>query len=303
MRSVLKRVVVSLPLLALAILPSFAQLPPPASGDRRTKAVMLGVGSPVIDSDRSGTSIGIVAGETLYVFDAGPGVERRILEAKSQLSALAVERFGPVFITHLHLDHTLGLAALYRYHQFSRGAVLAMGQAPLTVYGPPGITQMMENIATAFAPLNAGVRTSLKVATHELKASEVAYKDDNIIVRVFAVSHKDGPAFGYRIETADRVIVISGDTRPVDAVVDACDGCDVLFHEVFGLAFGPEGPRVGTPSEGHTSAAELGSLASRARPKLLVLYHTLGASRDDLLAQIKKSFTGSVSYARDLEVF
>jgi len=264
---------------------------------------MLGVGSPVIGPNRSGTSIGIVAGATLYVFDAGPGVDRRVLEATPQLSELAVQQFGPVFITHLHLDHTLGLAALYRYHEFSRSSVLVMGTAPMVVYGPPGISRMMDHIAEAFAPLNADTRAALKVTAHELKSPDLAYKDANVTVRVFSVLHKDGPAFGYRVETADRVIVISGDTRPTDAVVDACSGCDILFHEVFGLSFGPEGPARGTPSEGHTSAAELGDVARRARPKTLVLYHTLGASPETLVSEIKKTFTGSVTYARDLDIF
>ena len=39
-------------------------------------------------------------------------------------------------------------------------------------------------------------------------------------------------SYGYRFETADRSIVISGDTNPTQATIDACNGCDVLIHEV-----------------------------------------------------------------------
>jgi ribonuclease BN (tRNA processing enzyme) len=287
----------------MALGSSLGQTAAPTAADRGTKAIVLGVGSPVIDANRSGTSIGVVVRGTLYLFDAGPGVERRVLEAAPRLSELGVHQLGPVFITHLHLDHTLGLAALYRYHELSRSSVLAMGTTPLVVYGPAGISQMMDHLAAAFAPLNADTRTALKVTSHELKSPDLAYKDANVTVRVFSVLHKDGPALGYRIETADRVIVISGDTRPVDAVVEACSGCGILFHEVFGLTFGPEGPPAGTPSEGHTSAAELGDVARRARPKMLVLYHTLGGSPESLVSEVRKAFTGSVSYARDLDVF
>lgn len=302
MTTTLKQLGVSLALVT-AFASGLGQAASATTQDRGTKAVVLGVGSPVIGPNRSGTSIGIVVKGTLYVFDAGPGVERRVLDATPKLSELGVQNFGPVFITHLHLDHTLGLAALYRYHEFSRASVLGMGTTPLVVFGPAGISRMMDHIAEAFAPLNADTRSALKVTAHELKPPDIAYKDANITVRVFSVLHKDGPAFGYRIETADRVIVVSGDTRPVDAVVDACSGCDILFHEVFGLAFGPEGPAAGTPSEGHTSAAELGDVARRARPKTLVLYHTLGGSPESLISEIKKTFTGSVIYARDLDIF
>jgi ribonuclease BN (tRNA processing enzyme) len=76
-------------------------------------------------------------------------------------------------------------------------------------------------------------------------------------------------AYGYKFETRDRKIVISGDTAPTDEVVKACDGCDVLLHEVFN----PHGDEL---KEGHwreyfrtfhTSPAELGEIARRARPK------------------------------------
>jgi ribonuclease BN (tRNA processing enzyme) len=71
-------------------------------------AIVFGVGSPPLTAERSGTSIGIVADGTLYIFDAGAGVERRIMEAGPKLAALKVQKLGPVFISHLHSDHTLG---------------------------------------------------------------------------------------------------------------------------------------------------------------------------------------------------
>ena len=38
-------------------------------------------------------------------------------------------------------------------------------------------------------------------------------------------------SYGYRFDTPDRSIVISGDTNPTQATIDACNGCDVLIHE------------------------------------------------------------------------
>src|SRR5947207_15907326 len=58
-----------------------------------------------------------------------------------------IDTIPAVFITHLHSDHTLGLAALVYYH----GPNAAFrGGGPMTVYGPPGIGAMMEHIHAAW---------------------------------------------------------------------------------------------------------------------------------------------------------
>jgi Beta-lactamase superfamily domain len=73
-----------------------------------------------------------------------------------------------------------------------------------------------------------------RVNVHEI-SSGVVFKDNNVAVTAFAVKHGEwGPrALGYRFQTADRTIVISGDTSPSESVVEHCNGCDVLIHEVY----------------------------------------------------------------------
>jgi len=52
----------------------------------------------------------------------------------------------------------------------------------------------------------------------------------------FVVNHGDVPqAFGYRFETADRTVVISGDAAPSQSIIDSCHGCDVLIHEAYSM--------------------------------------------------------------------
>jgi ribonuclease BN (tRNA processing enzyme) len=135
----------------------------------------------------------------------------------------------------------------------------------------------------------------------------VVYRDSNVVVTAIPVPH-DGweHAYGYRFETRDRVIVISGDTRPSQAVVEACNGCDVLVHEVYSTAgFARRTPEwQAYHADAHTSTAELADLAGRARPRLLVLYHQLywGATDDDLLREIRAAgYFGLVAPGRDLE--
>ena len=116
-----------------------------------------------------------------------------------------------------------------------------------------------------------------------------------------------GRSAGYKFVTRDRTIVDLGDTRPSEAVVDACNGCDVLVHEVYSaekfLEQKPEWRAY--HANAHTSTTELAELATRARPKLLVLYHQLywAATDDDLLREVRKGYAGAVVSARDLGIY
>jgi ribonuclease Z len=271
---------------------------------------MLGTGTPNPDPERSGPALAVVAGGRPYLVDCGAGVVRRAEAARlAGIEALAMPNLTRLFLTHLHSDHTLGLADLVLTPW-----VLERDE-PLDVYGPPGTRKMIEHLLAAYAedidirlhgaqPQNA---TGIGVEVHEI-APGLAYEDENVTVTAFAVTHGSWPhAFGFRFETADRSIVISGDTTPTDAVVEACNGCDVLVHEVYAKA----GWDRRTPdwqayhAAAHTSGVELGELAARARPKLLVLTHQLmwGATEKQLLAEIRQNFHGEVAFAHDLDVY
>lgn len=302
-------------LAALAFALAFAATPlpgqQPADSPPAARVVMLGTGTPILDAAHSGNSVGVLVHGALYVFDAGPGIERRMLEGVAK--GIHFDSIPAVFITHLHSDHTLGLPALMYYH--GRDARFAEG-GPLRIVGPPGIAAMMEHLRAAWAPdrairqrNNDGIGTSLAVRASEIGAPGVVYRDSNVVVSAFAVPHTTWPhAFGYRVEAAGRTIVISGDERPSDATVAACSGCDVLVHEVYAAegykTIPPQRQRYHAGS--HTSTYELADIATRARPKLLVLYHQLyfgGATDADLLREVRSRYAGAVVSARDLDVF
>jgi ribonuclease BN (tRNA processing enzyme) len=117
-------------------------------------------------------------------------------------------------------------------------------------------------------------RNGYKVNAHDIKPGLV-YKDQNVAVKAFAVPHGDLQAYGYRFETPDRTIVISGDTKPSEAIVENCHGCDVLVHEVYTQAsfnlVSPEWKQYRLAY--HTSSKELGEIATKAKPGLLNLTH------------------------------
>jgi len=280
-----------------------AQQPTPPA---RSAIVILGDGTPLLSAERSGTSIGIVVRGTLYVFDAGPGVLRRIHEARERLR-LGIQRLGPVFVTHLHSDHTLGLPELL-YYPFAPA---------LNVYGPSGMKAMLERLKEAWTedrqirgasgmPSDQSLAGVVNAGTaYEVAAGRV-YADSNITVTAFEVAHGTWPrAFGYRIVTPDRVIVLSGDTSPSEAVVSACNGCDVLLHAVYDGENNLSGDDLAYFTRFHTNTKQLGELATRARPRLLILYHQLfmGKLPADLVRQVAAFFKGPVMSARDLDVY
>jgi ribonuclease BN (tRNA processing enzyme) len=284
---------------------------PARSAAAGTHAVMLGTGTPNADPDRSGPAVAVIAGGHAYLVDAGPGIVRRAAAAqRAGEKALAQRDLDILFLTHLHSDHTAGLSDL-----MLTPWVLERDH-PLRVYGPPGTKAMMDHLHAAYAE-DIRMRTEglehandqgHRVEVHEIEAGTV-YEDDNVRVIAFAVPHGSWPyAFGFRFEAPDRTIVISGDTGPFDGIEAACNGCDVLIHEVYSsrrfLTRPAQWQRY--HSSFHTSTDQLAGIASRAHPALLVLYHQLywGASDADLLAEMRQAgYTGDVVSAHDLGVY
>jgi ribonuclease BN (tRNA processing enzyme) len=276
----------------------------------QTQLVLLGTGSPNPDPERSGPSLAVVVNGSAYLVDAGPGVVRRAEAARRKgVAALSQPNLKIVFLTHLHSDHTLGLADLIFTPWVLERSV------PLEVYGPRGTRAMTAHLVAAYAedvrirlngwqPQNA---TGGAARAHEIQPG-VVYRDSNVTVTAFRVPHGAiADAFGYRFDTADRSIVISGDTHASDAVVDACHGCDILVHEVYS----DSGFRGRPPAWKryhayyHTSATELAGVATRAHPGLLVLTHLLlwDATPDILVAEVQRGYAGRVVSGNDLDIY
>lgn len=281
------------------------------AGAQDTKLVVLGTGTPNADPERSGPALAVVRGERSYLVDAGPGILRRANAAAALhgITALRPPHLRTLFLTHLHSDHTIGAP------EVMLGAWTLERDVPLVVYGPPGTKAMFEHLQAAYAAdirnrvdgLEPANDSGWRVTVQEIVPGLVL-DDGNIRVTAFAVPHGDWEvAFGYRFDAPDRSIVISGDTRASDAVVQACDGCDLLVHEVYSAerfkTRPPEWQRY--HANAHTSTVGLSALATRARPKQLLLYHQLFWGSDDagLLAEMRAAgYAGLLVSARDLTV-
>ena len=302
-----------------ALMGVMALLAAPASAQEATSApparvVILGTGTPNADPDRSGPAVAVVAGGQAYLVDAGAGVVRRAAAAARthDMEALAPARLNRLFITHLHSDHTVGLPdAILSPWVLDR-------PDPIRLFGPPGTAAMAANIEEAWRedihmrlfglePRDANRDAHMAPVTET--TGGLVYEDENVRVTAIPVLHGSWPhPLGYRFEAGGRTVVISGDARPSESLVDACNGCDVLVHEVYSAA-----AFQGRPPEwqayharSHTSTVELADIANRARPGLLVLYHQLywGVSDEDLVREIREAgYTGRVVSAADLDVY
>ncbi|MDB4891570.1 MAG: fold metallo-hydrolase [Gemmatimonadetes bacterium] len=286
----------------------------------RTQIVMLGTGTPIPDPDRTGPAVAIVVDTVAYLFDAGTGVVRRASAAgRNGIKAFAPRapslqsqyspRFDRVFLTHLHSDHTLGLADVI-FTPWIQGR-----RVPLDIYGPPGTNRLVtgildgnaEDIAERTVASGGPSPEGWKSVVHEISEGPV-FQDSRVTVTAFAVPHAGWKyAFGYRVQTPDRLIVISGDERANPSIAAQCRGCDVLIHEVYSAAGFATLPalRQVYHAQAHTSATQLGDIATQAKPKLLILYHQLffGSTDDVLLGEVRSRFSGRVVSAKDLDVY
>ena len=266
------------------------------SEETQTQLILLGTGTPNADPERSGPSLAIVVGSNSYIVDFGPGVVRRASALSKQwggkIEALNANNLKLAFLTHLHSDHTAGYADLIL-------TPWVLGRnIPLEVYGPKGLTQMTEDLLEAYRsdisyrldglePANA---LGWQVNTHEITEG-VVFQDDLIEVTAFKINHGSWDnAFGYRFVTPDKTIVISGDTRPSQNLIRYSEGADILVHEVYSQAGFDKKTEVWKKYHAthHTSTYELGEIAKKTKPDLLILHHILSVSYTHLTLPTKR---------------
>ena len=289
-----------------------------------TKLVLLGTGTPNACPDASGPSSAVVVGDRAYLVDFGPGVVRQAAKAyRNGIDALRPDRLVTAFCTHLHTDHTAG------YPDLIFTPWVLERKEPLRVFGPKGIRDMTEHLLKAYKVdidfringFEKANEVGYRVETQEI-TSGVIYRDDRVTVEAFPVSHGTLESYGFKFTTPDRVIVISGDTAPLEIVAEKAKGCDILLHEVeytAGLA-AREPKWQKYHREVHTLSVDLGGLGNNTKPKLLVTYHRIyhmeiqdntvdvGAEmarrNEAILEEIRNAgYEGPVVNGMDLDVF
>lgn len=279
----------------------------------RTRLILLGTaGGPTPKPNRAAPSQAIVVDGQIYVVDAGNGVARQMV-----LAGLKLESIRALFLTHHHSDHNADFGNLLLLAWANRLA------SPVDVYGPPPLARMTRD----YLALNAydiemrmaesGVRPLAPlIVPKEIEAAGTVHSDARVKVSAALVEHPPvRSAFAFRFDTADRSIVISGDTRPSAALVDLARGADVLVHEVMHLpalgpliAAAPNAPRLREHLlASHTTSEQVGKVAAEAGVKTLVLSHLVPGGApfvpdSEWLAAVRPHFGGEIIVGRDLMV-
>jgi ribonuclease BN (tRNA processing enzyme) len=285
----------------------------PATGQTTsTRLILLGTGGgPRPRRTRSAPAQAVVVNDAVYVVDCGDGVARQLVLAGIPLSALR-----HVFVTHQHSDHNADYGNLLLL------AWTVGLRTRVDTWGPPPLAEMTElffkmneyDIATRIADEE---RVPLKplIEAHELAGGGLLFEDDNVRVTAALVDHPPVvPAFAYRFDSADRSIVISGDTRMSESLIGLARDADVLVHEVYFdeaavdrlVAGVGNAPRLkDSILSHHTSAADAGRVARAAGVKTLVLSHFVPAEdaaiTDEMwVGAAKAHFDGDVVIGKDL---
>ena len=278
------------------------------------KVTLLGTGTPIPVPDRFGPSTLVEAGDQKLLFDAGRGASIRL----NQLG-VPLGRIDALLLTHFHSDHTVGIPDLWLTGWLQ--SYFGTRKTPLRVIGPEGAKTLMTHLEQAYAldisiriedeklpPQGAGIEVS------EFSADGVVYEKNGVKVIGFEVDHGAAikPAYGYRIEYADRSLVISGDTRYNQNVIKYAANTDLLIHEV--AIVRPEllsEPFIQRIMAHHTTASEAGTLFAITRPKLAAYTHLVflaseavpPATVDELIAETRRTYAGPLEVGEDLMTF
>jgi ribonuclease Z len=296
---------------AAVLLMGFWSTGPANSGQGDFRVTLIGSGTPVPAPNRFGPATLVEAGEQKLLFDAGRGATIRLWQLK-----IPFNKVSPLFITHLHSDHTVGIPDLWLTGWL--GGPFGRRSTPFHVIGPTGTKDLMTNLERAYA---ADIRIRIadehyppegvRIVSDEFSADGVVFDKDGVKVTAFEVDHGDAikPAYGYRVDYKGHSIVISGDTRANANVIKYGTGADVLIHEVGAVR--PEllkDQQVQRVMAHHTSPQEAGTIFTRAHPKLAIYTHLVLLERptipaltvDELIAQTRETYLGPLEVGEDL---
>jgi len=249
----------------------------------------LGTSGSVPSAVRDTTSIVVVASEGAVLIDCGGSPVQKLHRAGVEPQALA-----EIVITHIHPDHSYGLPALVRNF-----GVLGR-QAPLTIYCRPEHVEPIRSLLSLFNTLERPGMFKVTVRAVDLAAGARAFDLGPLAVTTAPNDHGAMPNFAVRVDAAGaRSVVYSSDTRPCDEVVALARGADTLVHD----STYSERHRNRAGGHAHSTAAEAGDVAARARVRRLILTH-IGAEYhadvEALAAEARSRFGGEVEVAREL---
>jgi len=133
--------------------------------------VFLGTSGSMPTAHRAPTATLIRRGGERLLFDCAEGTQRQLLRSEVGLVELR-----EIFLTHYHADHYLGLPGMLKTFAL-RGR-----DAPMTIYGPPGLKSLFSTLKRIFG------RLSYDLELKEVGPGDVLERADYFI-SVFPVAH------------------------------------------------------------------------------------------------------------------
>jgi ribonuclease Z len=259
------------------------------------KVFLCGTSSPLPALDRAQACVAVLAGESLYLVDAGAGSAQ-----VAAIGRLPMERLDAVFLTHFHSDHIAALP------EFNLNSWVAGRPRALAVFGPAGVSEVVDG-------LNDAYRLDLKyrVAHHgeELLAPDLGVMEAKLMeagtvvdfgdlsITSFQVNHDPvRPAVGYRFDYRGRSVVISGDATVTPGLIDAATEADLLLQDSLSLPIVKSLEKAASGSrmekiffdiqDYHAHTSDLSALVEQSGVRQIALYHLVPPPQNALFEKI-----------------
>jgi ribonuclease BN (tRNA processing enzyme) len=195
--------------------------------------IVLGSSAGVPTATRFPTALALKVGDALYLVDCGAPVANRLKALGEDPRSIRA-----VFLTHWHPDHATSLPMLIQDLQLTRR------HEPLTVYGPPGTAEKLDDLLRLFLIPRAVLPYDLVGA--DVTAGQV-FADATVQVRCFPTNHLNTAqwqklhaahgnrlwplAYGLLIDVGPMRVLISGDIRSSADLAPRVQGCSLVSHE------------------------------------------------------------------------
>lgn len=271
-----------------------------------TSVTITGTGCPIPDGNRAGPGALVRYNDLTMQFDAGRSTVQRLAGAN-----VWIPKLGAVFVTHHHSDHLTGLTdVLLTYWTMDRtdnapALPIIAPTGPASDYVSTLLNGWDDDIAVRAAHAGRNTRPTFELLPFDIpdKPTEV-WRHGEVVVSAGQVRHEPCPnSVGYRVDTPDGSVAITGDTRVCDEVAELADGVDVLVYEAMRFSFFDQlPPHRRYVTDYHADTKLIGAQAAELGVPKLILTHLIPAPVDEAGRQAFEDEVRSGGYEGELVV-